>query len=191
MLFVETRKSRNQLKQMLNTSYVFQIIRSKKFLTKNSILIVRQVSSGLVESNENTAFSSILPETSKSPRQLGHHLDIEGALLHEDQSSFGAQSSSQKMHQSLTEQLKTDLGLGTTPNSFGNSKKFHEPLHQNKAVKAGVVEFLSGDAPAISSGEWQFGFDATPLPQSSVSDDHQFRRDNVSKMNEPARNDVS
>lgn len=144
---------------------------------------------------DNIGFNSALPETSKSPRQLGHHLNVEP----EDEISFGVQPSSQKMHQSLTEQLKTDLGLGAASNStaFGTSppKKFTEPFASNKAstVKAGVVEFLSGDMPAASSGEWQFGFEAAPIaPQNTVADEHQqYRRDNVPKVGEPTRNEVT
>lgn len=153
-----------------------------------------------LQADENSAFG--LPETSKSPRQLSHHLDVDSAsgLLQDEPSpvTFGTQPSPQKMHQSLTEQLKTDLGLGAASTAFGTSppKKFHEPLHQNKAstVKAGVVEFLSGDAPAATSGgDWQFGFEAAPIVQQSVvNDDHsQFRRDNVSKVTEPTRNEVN
>jgi len=142
-----------------------------------------------LQPDENTGF---LAEVSKSPRQ--HHLDVEpSGVLHEDNSiAFGAQTSPQKLQQSLTAQLKNDLGLG---NAFGSSssKKYHDPLHQNKAssVKAGVVEFLTSNAPAASSGDWQFGFEAAaPPPQHSVSDEHQFRREPPSKMNEPIRNEI-
>jgi hypothetical protein len=144
-----------------------------------------------LQPDENTGF---LAEVSKSPHQ--HHLDVEpsGALLHEDNSiTFGAQTSPQKLQQSLTAQLKNDLGLG---NAFGNvsSKKYHDQMHQNKAssVKAGVVEFLTSNAPAATSGDWQFGFEAAvPPPQHSVADEHQFRREPPSKVNEPIRNDVN
>lgn len=144
------------------------------------------------KADENAGF---LPEASKSPRQPSHQLDTvepSAPLLHED-TSAAFQPTSQKLQQSLTAQLKNDLGLGGT-NAFGTSppKKYHEPLHQSKAstVKAGVVEFLSSDAPAASSGDWQFGFEAAPAPQSSVADEHQFRREPPSKVNEPIRNEI-
>lgn len=144
-----------------------------------------------MQSDENTGF---LTETSKSPRQPSHQLDAEstGGLLHEDAPvGFGTQPSPQKLQQSLTAQLKNDLGLGQT-NAFGSSssKKYHDSLHQNKpsTVKAGVVEFFSGNAPAASSGDWQFGFEAAP--QNTVADEHQFRREPPPKVPEPVRNEV-
>jgi len=146
--------------------------------------------------DENVSYSQALPETSKSPHQPVH-LDEESSsnLLHDDSVTFGAQPSSQKLQQSLTDRLKNDLGLGQTPNnnSFVASppKKYQEPAHQqNKAsgVKAGVVEFLSGDA--VSSGDWQFGFEAAPAPQPNLVEEHQFRREPVSKISEPSRNEM-
>jgi len=148
--------------------------------------------------DDNAVYNQALPENSKSPRQPIHHLDEESSsnLLHEDAVTFGTQPSPQKLQQSLTDQLKNDLGLGQHSNTMGFAKsppkKYQEPMHQpNKApaVKAGVVEFLSGDIPAASSGDWQFGFEAAPVPQSNIVEDHQFRRDNA-KMNESSRNEM-
>jgi len=138
-------------------------------------------------SDENVGF---LTSTSKSPRQAVHHLDVESGGFHED--NFGAQPSSQKLQESLTAQLKNDLGLGKA-SAFSASppKNYHEPLHQTKSstVKAGVVEFLSGEA--VSSGEWQFGFvEAAPAPQNTVQEENQFRRETPAKPVEPVRSDV-
>lgn len=118
-------------------------------------------------------------------------MESSGGLLREDGSSvtFDTQPSSQKLQESLTAQLKNDLGLGKA-NNFPTSppKNYSEPLHQNKTstVKAGVVEFLSGEA--VSSSEWQFGFEATP--QNTSSEGNQFSREPSSKPSEPSRNDV-
>lgn len=144
-----------------------------------------------MQSDENAGF---LAEVSKSPHQPSHHLDADGGLLHKETSiSFGTQPSPQKLQQTLTAQLKNDLGLVDT-NAFGASpsKKYHDSLHQNKAstVKAGVVEFFSSNAPAASTGDWQFGFEAAPPQQNTVADEHQFRREPPSKVNESGRNEV-
>jgi hypothetical protein len=138
----------------------------------------------------HTDENDFLAETSKSPRQPSHHLDE--SLLHEDTPSiaFGSQPSTQKVQQSLTEQLKNDLGL-VNLGAPAPSKKYHDSLHQNKASthKAGVVEFLTSNAPATaSSSDWQFGFEATPVPQNTVADD--FRREPTSKTNEPTRTEI-
>jgi hypothetical protein len=104
--------------------------------------------------------------------------------VHSPSAAFGNQVSPQKFQQSLTEKLKNDLGLSSGNFTASPPKKFESQRNAKAPTKTGVVEFLSGDAPADSSGDWQFGFDSAPVMQAD-----QFQT--AQKVSEPLRNEIN